>query len=925
VKAHATRAAVASLAGVSLWAAGGTLALTDPGGPRIGVLPPLWTLALLLAAAMAVAFVSRGRGRWLPLLVSALAVLPWLPGPVPAAFLIWTRPLLFLVGGAVLLAALFQALRRRAFTGAFADPRRAPYAAAAITLALYGLAAWRVAPMIPGGDEPHYLVITQSLLYDFDLQIENNHARGDYREYVAIDLRPDFVQRGTDGAIYSIHMPGVSAIVAPAFLIAGHPGAAAFIVLLSALAGALLWRVAFMVTAEAGAAWFGWAAVALSVPIVFHGFTLYPDSASTLAVMIGVLGLLRASAQPAPVSRWILYGTALALLPWLHSRLALLAGGLGVMTVLRLWRATRQGGDATAAAGHAGPASGGPQVFWRAAAAFLAVPVVSAAGWFGYFWIIYGSPNPQSQYGTLLDAISSPWFITSGIGGLLFDQQFGLLTHAPVYACGLIGLAIMIARGRRLSTGRSGPGTARLAIEILLLILPYTITTTTMRMWWGGWSAPARFLVPLLPLLGIAAAVAWLNAGRRATRAVMIASLALSAAMTATLVWVDRGRLAYDIRQTDALWLEWAGPLTNLARGIPTFLRSPEPAAWLQTLVWIAALVAAWLLVRSADGRLVRTRGGLAAILAAAGAVAGMLALSIVWRLNLVTGLQPAPAQMDLLRAVAERRGVGVVFDPLSRITVDDIPPALTIIPAERHLGGRDGQIMAVPGPIPAGAYELQPYGQFGLAALPPGERDVPPKGSGPSGQLSAGIGREFVPLWRMTVEDAATLTVDYPVNVRAIVLRGDEQAAGTVLLASISPLRITPADRLPTRDFARQAVRYGTTTVYFMDEGAFPEPEAFWVRGRNSAAVVLHPDASRRAAPLFLRNAPVPNTLTIEAGRWREDMTLAPGEERRIEIPVDRARNSMLVRLTSASGFRPSEVTASRDERFLGVWVKVE
>ena len=916
---RAARVVVCALAAVSVWAAGGTLAMAGPAGPRAGILPPLWVLAALAAIGVAAALLTRPHGAWLAFGAAMLALLPWLPGPVPTAFLVWLRPLLLLAGGAVLFALLFQAMRMRAtrWAGIFADARRAPRAAALIVLVLYGLAAWRVAPMIPGGDEPHYLIITQSLLDDFDLRIENNHAQGDYRQYVTMDLRPDFVQRGVDGEIYSIHMPGLSVLVAPAFLIGGHPGAAAFVVLLSALAGALLWRIAYLVTRQPGAAWFGWAAVALSVPFVFHGFSLYPDGAATLPVMMGALGLLRASQwraaergaepdiSPDPVWRWALYGAALAALPWLHSRFALVAGGLGVMTLLRL--------------------RGSPG-FTRNAAAFLAVPIVSAAGWFAFFWIIYGSPTPHAQYGTLLDAISSPWFVTSGIGGLLFDQQFGLLTHAPAYACGFAGLAIMLLR-RRTPLTPEGAAPRRLAIEILLLIVPYVISTTTMRMWWGGWSAPARFLVPLLPLLGIGAAAAWSAANRRGTRAVMIASLGLTAAMTAALVWVDRGRLAYDIRQTDALWLEWAGPLVSLARGVPTFLRSPEPDAWMHALVWIAALAAAWLLVRWADGRLVRSRGGVALTVAVAGATAGMTALSTVWRLNHVTGLDSAPAQMQLLRAVAERRGIGIVLDPLSRVPIDDLPRRMLIVPSTRHIGGRDGQIIAVPGPIPAGRYELRPWGKPRLIVRPHAGDQAPiaPGTERFEGRLSAGVGREFVPGWTISLEEASALTVEYPVNVRAIVVKGDERAAGKVEYATIGPLEIFPADRLPARGFARQAVRYGGTLVYFMDEGAFPEPQAFWVRGRNSAAVVLDPDAPRGIARLFLRNAPVANTLTVEAGRWREALTLAPGEERGLEIPLDRARGATLVRVTSASGFRPSEVSSSRDERFLGVWVRVD
>ena len=66
------------------------------------------------------------------------------------------------------------------------------------------------------GDEPHYLVIAQSLLKDGDLKIENNHRRGDYRAFFGGELRPDYLQRGRNGEIYSIHAPGLPVLVAPA-------------------------------------------------------------------------------------------------------------------------------------------------------------------------------------------------------------------------------------------------------------------------------------------------------------------------------------------------------------------------------------------------------------------------------------------------------------------------------------------------------------------------------------------------------------------------------------------------------------------------------------------------------------------------------------------------------------------------------------
>ena len=65
---------------------------------------------------------------------------------------------------------------------------------------IFVAAAWRLVPgpLYPGGDEPHYLVITQSLLTDHDLAIENNHARGDYLAYYQAPLKPDYRATGRD-------------------------------------------------------------------------------------------------------------------------------------------------------------------------------------------------------------------------------------------------------------------------------------------------------------------------------------------------------------------------------------------------------------------------------------------------------------------------------------------------------------------------------------------------------------------------------------------------------------------------------------------------------------------------------------------------------------------------------------------------------
>src|SRR6478609_7362900 len=185
------------------WLSLGAVAHGDGGAARLGMVPTTpAALGIVMAAGAAGFGLIRAGASRLPLILLALPVLPWLPLPVPAVLLLWTSPLVAVVWVGV--AAAMLATVRGARLALPSHPL--PVRAGLLALVIYSAAAWAVAPSRPGGDEPHYLIITQSLLRDRDLKIENNHARGDYREYFAGDLsKTDYLRRGRDGAIYSIH------------------------------------------------------------------------------------------------------------------------------------------------------------------------------------------------------------------------------------------------------------------------------------------------------------------------------------------------------------------------------------------------------------------------------------------------------------------------------------------------------------------------------------------------------------------------------------------------------------------------------------------------------------------------------------------------------------------------------------------------
>src|SRR5262245_39776425 len=154
----------------------------------------------------------------------------------------WTGPLAWVPIALAVVAAFWPSSvdlsRRPDVSDGAPSPAWPPIVCGVLTVLVLGLTAWTLEPRLPGGDEPHYLVITQSLLKDGDLQIENNHRARDYAQYFDADLKPDYLVRGRNGAIYSIHAPGVSALVAPAFALAGYRGAQVMIMICAALASA---------------------------------------------------------------------------------------------------------------------------------------------------------------------------------------------------------------------------------------------------------------------------------------------------------------------------------------------------------------------------------------------------------------------------------------------------------------------------------------------------------------------------------------------------------------------------------------------------------------------------------------------------------------------------------------------------------------
>ena len=167
----------------------------------------------------------------------------------------------------------------------------------------------------------------------------------------------------------------------------------------------------------------------------------------------------------------------------------------------------------------------------------------------------------------------------------MLDQEFGLLVYAPVLALALPGFAFLWRRDRRLAV------VVGAALGVVLL------TAGAWPMWRGGFNPPARFLVPIVPLLAVAVAMAWDWRGLTAGASLLLGWTlwtGLAGAFDPQLVHRDRDGTAPLFRQLSGA-REWTGLLPAYVLGDPD--RHRLGAVWavaiLAALPWRARAVTA--------------------------------------------------------------------------------------------------------------------------------------------------------------------------------------------------------------------------------------------------------------------------------------------------------------------------------------------
>src|SRR5204863_281743 len=119
------------------------------------------------------------------------------------------------------------------------------------------------------------------------------------------------------------------------------------------------------------------------------------------------------------------------------------------------------------------------------------------------------------------------------------------------------------------------------------------------------------------------------------------------------------------------------------------------------------------------------------------------------------------------------------------------------------------------------------------VPAIPAGEYVVSARRTGGDGWIMVGIGADqFALVTEPAAAFDAGVPLRFPLDVRAVVVRADEDARRALEAIDIRPVRLVGKSDKLTADVALRAVRYGTTLAFFTSDRSFPEPAGFWVGG---------------------------------------------------------------------------------------------
>ena len=319
------------------------------------------------------------------------------------------------------------------------------------------------------GDEPFYLLTTQSLLADGDFDLRNQYDSKSYQSFFdhADDLWFQSVPQ-EDGRLLSPHNPGLSFLVIPGFVLGGLVGTQIQLLLLASATLALAFVLADRLTGHRLTSWVVSLGVGLTATAFIYSTEIYPEFPAALALVVALLLVTRQTRPTVADGLWL--AATLTIMCWLGTKYAPLAL---IVSAYYLLKADRPG-----------------------RIALLMAEGISAAFFAGFHLYLFGGLTP---YGN--NAVYAQWNtveILAGhiefseryyrVWGIFIDRHFGIGRWAPLLLVAVPGMALLAVE--------NGPLRLVLALVLVQLLMATFVAITMMGWWFAG-----RTMLTVLPLL----------------------------------------------------------------------------------------------------------------------------------------------------------------------------------------------------------------------------------------------------------------------------------------------------------------------------------------------------------------------------------------------------------------------------------------
>jgi hypothetical protein len=349
------------------------------------------------------------------------------------------------------------------------------------------------------GDEPHYLLVAESIAFDGDLDLTNDYASRERTLRVTTSFPLDPFRHAADyddsGRLRPLHGVGLSALLAPAVGLGGLTGARLLMVLIAALLADQLLRLLRDLKLKRRYRIAAWVAVVGCSPLLVFASQIYPEVPAALLIVVALRVMIRHAASPLGLAIGASAGVALV---WLHVRYIPLALGVFAGLLLAAARA-RTSGEADGLRGSLVAYAGSAMRNWRTTLVPIAVPAAIGLGAFAaafQYW--YGTVAPTAPYRAFstTNAGDAGWdfFYKYALADIL-SPVHGWIPFAPVHWIGLAALGCLILRF-------GWPAAACLAVAVGYELILASAAPNI------GWGLPARYLIPVLPLIAVPIAVA---------------------------------------------------------------------------------------------------------------------------------------------------------------------------------------------------------------------------------------------------------------------------------------------------------------------------------------------------------------------------------------------------------------------------------